>query len=220
MGYFVSSRKKDAIISGTCSRGVELSHAKIPVKAVPDVMKTPIKNTCSVAFTNGTDAMPPEESITANSADSHDCQNVNANFLASEPRENEDTLLNNLAKHRLPASDIRSTLSQSIKQDAAPNINHTGYTANFTEVPPASKTSWQCSPFWPCIRLIAILILVLSFLFGPTTSTRPSAILLTDTLRVSVSAHDHSKTIQGALINRGANGGIAGNNVRIISVSD
>jgi hypothetical protein len=172
-----------------------------------------------VAFANGTDATPPEESITANSADSHDRQIVNANFLASKPRENEDTILINLAKRRLPASDIRSILSQSIKQDATPNINRTGYTANFTaEVLPASKTSWQCSPFWLCIRLIAILILVLSFHFGPTTSTHPSAISSTGTLRVS--AHDHSKTIQGALIDRGANGGIAGNDVCVISVSD
>jgi hypothetical protein len=93
-----AGKAQDAIISGTRSRGVELSHAKIPVKPSPDVMKTLIKNTCSVAFANGTDAMPPEDSIMSNSADSHDRQIVNANFLASKPRENEDTLLINLAK--------------------------------------------------------------------------------------------------------------------------
>jgi hypothetical protein len=182
----LSPAGKDAIISGTHSRGVKLSHANIPVKPSPDVMKTPINNTHSVAFANGTDATPPEDSITANSADTHDHQIVNANFIASEPRKNEDTLLNNLAKRRLPASDIRSILSQSIKQDAAPIINHTAYTANFTELHPVSKTSWHCLPFWPCIRLFAILILVVSFLFGPTTSTRPSAILSSGTLGVSV----------------------------------
>jgi hypothetical protein len=46
----LSPAGKDAIISGTRSRGVELSHAKIPVKPSPDVTKT---------------LMPPEVSITA-----------------------------------------------------------------------------------------------------------------------------------------------------------
>jgi hypothetical protein len=108
---------------------------------MPDITKTPIKNTCSVAFANGTDATPPEDSIMANSADTHDRQIVNANFIASEPRKNEDNLLINLAKQHLPASDIRSILSQSIKHDAAPNINRMAYTANFTELHQVSKTS-------------------------------------------------------------------------------
>jgi hypothetical protein len=111
----LSPEGKNAIIAGTRQRGVEIASSSTPVKPKPKTTPTDttpkpssIKNTRSVSFATTEENANETESINANVTESSKNPNTEANLAHSEDQK----ILVNLAKSRLPASDIRMLLSQ------------------------------------------------------------------------------------------------------------
>jgi hypothetical protein len=93
------------------------------------------------------------------------------------------------------------------------------YTANFHDIQTKPLvSSGHNSPFRPCFRLFASIVLFLSVFFGITN--QDDRFMKISNSSYSVSAHNHGSSSRGSLIDHGTNGGIAGNDVRVISTTD
>jgi hypothetical protein len=128
---------------------------------------------------------------------------------------NEDFLVN-VTKSRLPPSDIRSILSQPTNkhhtqtrsktaQDATKNLS-VGFHNSSTPTPIP-----QWSDYWILLRTLSPVLFLASLIFSKQDGYPQAP--LRDTYQIS--AHK-TKSYHGALVDRGANGGIAGSNVCII----
>ena len=240
----ISPQSKNAIISGTRQRAVEVSQANKNVphassssdsKKLPSSSpsnETPTKNTRKI---NTNDVAPSSDTQVNNvSFSDNDTVSANTTTTVNSSEYPEDAFLVNLAKSRVPSSDIRSILSQpSNKKNPPASSNrssertntqakmHTAYSANSHHIdstPTYSSSSILSQIFFhPFLRLCAILLLVFSL--TPSINKRHDERPKVFTSYYQAHAHD-KKSGRGSLIDRGANGGIAGDDVKVISYTD
>jgi hypothetical protein len=216
----VSPAAKAKILNGTLKRGKEpvLTHKPVSSTYSKPITKTPILNTHQANIKNMHNDQegeperteePPEEPPAHLGSFSHD-------ILDSK-------LLVNFAKSKLPPSDICAILSQPTTKDKAKQASRlpSQYDVGFhqisdTEHITQNNVSVLLQIFLGCLWF-------LSTLWSPKNGS-PSPILHASPFvnltayRISVSVHKSSHS-GCALIDRGANGGIAGNDVQIISTT-
>jgi hypothetical protein len=224
----LSPSGKSAIINGTRQRGLEVAETCKTVKSkyTPNAHSTstasptptPITNTRKVNVTD-VESVPVTsefgEILESNSHIQVDSDQGHSNDT-NYPSEN---FLVSLAKSRLPPSDIHSILSQSSNKNAA--------NARLKTPPDATKNLSigfhnlstptpipQWSDYGILLRVLGLVLFLFSFLSSKQDGyhSTPSC----DTYRIS--AHKTTSS-HGALVDRGANGGIAGSKVRIISTT-
>ena len=207
---------KNIILTGTRKKGADqvLNRKAVdpkqfnPKKQVG--WKPPYQSTNAHASEAAPDAEPTQENHT------HDMSSQDTpDTLVDTSDELSDTLFINMAKSRIPPSDIRRVLSQaSIKKPPpSPGPDTRNVSFHRFEAPQDDTTSfWNRLPHIHFFWILASFLLFLSTLLSPMTVLRQSQ----DSYIVSATKRTvHSA--RGALVDRGANGGIAGNDVKIIS---
>jgi hypothetical protein len=152
-------------------------------------------------------ATPKFKSIPTKERHSNDTNYPSENFLVS------------LAKSRLPPSDIRSILSQPSNKNAAnarlktpPDTTKNLSIGFHNLLTPTPIPQW--SDYGILLRILGLVLFLFSFLSSKQDGyhSTPSC----DTYRIS--AHKTTSSHR-ALVDRGANGGIAGSSVHIISTT-
>jgi Reverse transcriptase (RNA-dependent DNA polymerase) len=213
----LSQTAKSLIIQGTRQRGLEMGQTRTPVP--PKSTSTSTAPTVPTANTRNTRSAQVTES------DAPTLESHNHCIVPSSE------LLVNLAKSRLPPSDIRAILSQASRSTSnneptvdqfltppsspgRPSDQKSTYHAHFHDFQDTLSTT----PASFYLRILAFILSCFLAFFYPHHDTRLRATPISAFV-YRVSAHE-SKSLRGSLIDRGANGGIAGNDVRIISTSD
>jgi hypothetical protein len=214
----LSTAAKAKILNGTLKRGEEcaLTHKPVSLTYSKPTAKTPTVNTrlANVNEThNGQEEevheAPPEDPSPNLGSFSHD-------ILDSK-------LLINFAKSKLLPPDIRSILSQPTAKAKATQASRSQgqYDMGFHHVSDSEHTVQHNVSIF--LRIFLGCLLFLSTLWSPN-KIRSTPPILHPTSKestpycISVSAHKSSHTGR-ALIDRGTNSGIAGNDVRIISTT-
>jgi hypothetical protein len=208
----LSTAAKAKILNGTLKRGEECALTRKPVSLTysKPTAKTPTVNT-GLANVNETHngqeeevhKAPPEDPSPNLGSFSHD-------ILDSK-------LLINFAKSKLPP-DICSILSQPTAKAKAMQASclQGQYDVGFHHVSDSEHTVQHNVPVF--LQIFLGCLLFLSTLWSPKIRSAPPILHPTSKpapYHISVSAHKSSHTGR-ALIDQGANGGIAGNDVRII----
>ena len=208
------------ILSNACQRGIDSVVNRRPVG--PD--KTPPINKASSAnFQPGlagnlheTDDTPPiQENLT------HEFESSNDPDQYVDTSDDLDrSLFINMAKSRVSPSDIRAVHSSSLNKQPPKSALKTGkYSVSFhslKDAHPVSLPFWNRHTLRQCFCFIlGILFLVYSTRTPKNLDHGPSSSRAT----ITVSKH-HLTAERGALVDRGANGGIAGNDAKILSYTD
>lgn len=235
---------KNMSIQGTQLHGAELSDAGHAIKLAVDsqsynTLNAPngraswynTKNTHGLSI-NKTDSSKTSDVLESNSHRTKVSQeDVPTSNQEHHEQEYDHALLVNLAKSHLPPSDIWSILSQPVSKTGSRikdknghnklSVNYTDtYTVNahdFDDTPMNHNIFWYCMSFFTLFTWIILgLLLFLSAYIVHTANAVSPATYRTN---YHVSVHV-SKSSHGALVDRGANGGIAGNNSWIIVITD
>ena len=204
---------KNTILTGTRKKGAESVLNRKPVDskkftpAKPSGWKPPIS-----AHIHEQEDDPEEIPSQANLT--HDFSDI----LTDHSDDIETSLLVNMAKSRLDPGDIRRVLSQasSVKKTSTKPADNT-YSISFhcmDDSPSHSYSLWmRFTPshlLWLFTSFVFFLITIFSFQ-APTSFNQTHDFYTVSATKRTV----HSA--RGALVDRGANGGIAGNDVKIVS---
>ena len=164
-----------------------------------------------------TDDTPPIQENQTNELDSSN----DADQYVDNSDELDRSLFINMAKSRVSPSDIRAVLSSSLNKQPPKSALKTGkYSVSFHSLEDPHHT--PPSSFWNRHTLRQCYCFILGILFLVYSALIPKSLdhdvtLFRDT--VVVTKHQ-STSDRGALVDRGANGGIAGNDVKILSYTD
>ena len=214
---------KNMILSNARQRGIDSIVNRRPVVPDKNDKTPPINKASSANFRPGltgnlheTDDTPPiQENLTHEFGSSND-----PDQHVDNSDELDRSLFINMAKSHVSPSDIRAVLSSSLNKQPPKSALKTGkYSVSFHSLEDphhVPHSFWNRHTLRQCFCFIlGILFLVYSAL-TPKTLDHDTGILR-DT--VIVTKHQ-STSARGALVDRGANGGIAGNDVKILSYTD
>jgi hypothetical protein len=223
----LSRNGKSAIINRTRQRGLEVDETckTVKLKYTPNTHSTNvtsptptlITNTRKVNLTDVESVPTASEPSTVLESNSH-IQFASENSIDTNyPSEN---FLVNLAKSRLPPSDICSILSQPNNKNTAnaqlktpPDATKNLSVGFHNLLTPTPIPQWSDYGILLCVLGLVLFLALFIFSKQDGYHSAPPC----DTYQIS--AHK-TKSHHGALVDRGANGGIAGSNVRIISTID